>query len=71
MHLQEIFSELDGLRSLLRPFLDTKVALRSLVLPAVLCMYDSAYSSSLGVHMETVILSQIAFAENSGSVPTF
>ena len=30
----------------------TKVALRSLVLPAVLWMYDSAYSSSLDVHMD-------------------
>ena len=44
--------KLDAVGSLLRPFWP-KVELQSLVLPAVLCMCDSANSDLLDVHMDT------------------
>ena len=50
--------KLDAVGLLLRPFWP-KVELQSLVLPAVLCMCDSAYSGLLDVHMDTDCLAEM------------
>ena len=55
--------KLDAVGSLLRPFW-SKVELQSLVLPAVLCMCDSAYSGLLDIHMHTDCLAEMLVPSN-------
>ena len=72
MFPQENCCKLDAVGSFLRPFLaqsGTTVFLTcsSLHVHVVLCIFWFV----IDVHIEAVMLSQIAFAENSGSIPTF